>query len=109
MDTFIIFVKAVVCSSPNVKGYWNPSSLVDITESEIELMMILFAGLNSDQLSYAKVNESLAIGFMMLRFGIDDIMNTTNLIDNEGNIDYNNIELFLHWIMLFIFLRKRCI
>tara|TARA_B100001287_G_scaffold246559_1_gene224601 strand:+ start:1190 stop:2248 length:1059 start_codon:yes stop_codon:yes gene_type:complete len=90
--------KAVVCSSPNASaGYWNPSSLVDITESEIELMHAsYFAGIaNFDQLSYVeKVNESQAIGFMMLRFGVDDIMNTTNLIDNEGNIDYNNIELF---------------
>ena len=54
--------KAVVCSSPNASaGYWNPSSLVDITESEIELMHAsYFAGIaNFDQLSYAKkVNES---------------------------------------------------
>ena len=104
--------KAVVCSSPNASaGYWNPSSLVDITESEIELMHAsYFAGIaNFDQLSYAKkVNESQAIGFMMLRFGIDDIMNTTNLIDNEGNIDYNNIELFsaADYAFLFSYAKK---
>ena len=68
----------------------------DITNSEIELMRLLFCwNANFDQLSYVKkVNESQAVGFMILRFGIDDIMNTTNLIDNEGNVDYNNIELF---------------
>ena len=31
---------------------------------------------------------------MIIRFGVDDIMNTSNLIDNEGNVDYNRIELF---------------
>ena len=44
----------------------------------------------------------------MLRFGIDDIMNTTNLIDNEGNIDYNNIELFsaADYAFLFSYAKK---
>ena len=90
--------KAVVASSANSSSiYWNPSSLVDLTESEIELMHAsYFAGIaNFDQISYAKkVNETDAVGVMLLRFGVDDIMNTTNLIDNEGNVDYNRIELF---------------
>ena len=42
---------------------------------------------------------------MMLRFGVDDIMNTANLIDNEGNVDYNRIELFsTAGLCIFIFL-----
>ena len=70
--------------------------------------MHLILQLNFDQLSYVKkVNESQVVGFMMLRFGIDDIMNTTNLIDNEGNVDYNNIELFSSLIMLFYFLTQK--
>ena len=89
---------AVVASSGNSSAsYWNPSSLVDVSEPEIELMhAAYFSGIaNFDQLSYAKkVNENEAIGVMLLRFGVDDIMNTSNLIDNEGNIDYNRIELF---------------
>jgi hypothetical protein len=27
----------------------------------------------------------------MIRFGVDDILNTTELIDSQGNIDYNRI------------------
>ena len=27
-------------------------------------------------------------------FGVDDILNTTELIDSEGNVDYNRIQLF---------------
>jgi hypothetical protein len=30
----------------------------------------------------------------MIRFGVYDILNTTQLIDNEGNIDYNRISKF---------------
>ena len=87
--------KAIVASSANSSSiYWNPSSLVDLSETEMELMHAsYFAGIaNFDQFSYAKkVNETDAVGVMLLRFGVDDIMNTANLIDNEGNVDYNRI------------------
>jgi hypothetical protein len=33
-------------------------------------------------------------GDFVNRFGVDDILNTTELIDSEGNIDYNRISLF---------------
>ena len=36
-----------------------------------------------------------AVGISLIRFGVDDILNTTELIDNEGNIDYNRIKLSL--------------
>jgi len=104
--------KAVVASSVNSSSiYWNPSSLVDLTETEIELMHAsYFAGIaNFDQFSYAKkVNETDAVGVMLLRFGVDDIMNTANLIDNEGNVDYNRIELFsaADYAFLFSYARK---
>ncbi|MBT4217385.1 MAG: hypothetical protein HOE25_02315, partial [Flavobacteriales bacterium] len=45
---------------------------------------------------------------MLLRFGVDDIMNTANLIDNEGNVDYNRIELFsaADYAFLFSYAKK---
>ena len=104
--------KAVVASSANSSSvYWNPSALVDLSKTEIELMHAsYFSGIaNYDQLSYAKkVNETEAVGFMLLRFGVDDIMNTSNLIDNEGNVDYNQIELFsaADYAFLFSYARK---
>ena len=104
--------KAVVASSANSSSiYWNPSSLVDLTEFEIELMHAsYFSGIaNFDQFSYAKkVNETDAVGVMLLRFGVDDIMNTANLIDNEGNVDYNRIELFsaADYAFLFSYAKK---
>ena len=104
--------KAVVASTPNSSSvYWNPSSLVDLSNSEIELMHAsYFAGIaNFDQVSYAqKVYEEEAVGFMMIRFAVDDIMNTSNLIDNEGNVDYNRIELFsaADYAFLFSYAKK---
>ena len=104
--------KAVVASSANSSSvYWNPSALVDLSKTEIELMHAsYFSGIaNYDQFSYAKkVNETEAVGFMLLRFGVDDIMNTSNLIDNQGNVDYNQIELFsvADYAFLFSYARK---
>jgi hypothetical protein len=33
------------------------------------------------------------LGISLIRFGVDDILNTTELIDSQGNIDYNRISL----------------
>jgi hypothetical protein len=41
-----------------------------------------------------KLDENNAIGFSVIRFGVDDIPNTTELIDAEGNIDTDRITRF---------------
>ena len=90
--------KAVVASSANSSSiYWNPSSLVDLTESEIELMHAsYFAGIaNYNHASFAMpIDQQSALGISVIRFGVDDILNTTDLIDDDGNIDFNKISLF---------------
>ena len=104
--------KAVVATNVSSSSvYWNPSSLSELNGVEMELMHAsYFVGLaNFDQFSYAnKVNETDAIGFMILRFAVDDIMNTSNLIDNEGNIDYSRIDLFsaADYAFLFSYAKK---
>jgi hypothetical protein len=48
-----------------------------------------------DYIAYASpIDDRSAWGISMIRFGVDDILNTTELIDSEGNIDYNRISLF---------------
>jgi hypothetical protein len=42
----------------------------------------------------SRIDESSVGGFSFIRFGVDDIPNTTELIDAEGNIDYNRITTF---------------
>ena len=40
------------------------------------------------------IDKQSAVGISIIRFGVDDILNTTELIDSEGNIDFNRISLF---------------
>jgi hypothetical protein len=39
------------------------------------------------------IDDRSAWGISLIRFGVDDILNTTELIDSQGNIDYNRISL----------------
>ena len=90
--------KAVVASTKGVDaGYWNPAGLVDIKENEASLMhAAYFEGIaNYDFAGYAiPIDRNSTIAFYAIRFGVDDILNTTELIDNQGNIDFNRISLF---------------
>ena len=78
-------------------GYWNPAGLTKVTSKEIGLMHASYFA-NIAQYDYAAfampIDEKSAIGISLIRFGVDDILNTTQLIDNEGNIDYNRISFF---------------
>ena len=78
-------------------GYWNPSGLLKIEDSEASLMHASYFA-NIAQYDYAayakKIDDRSAWGISLIRFGVDDILNTTQLIDSEGNIDYNRISLF---------------
>jgi len=90
--------KAVVASTKGVDaGYWNPAGLVNIKDKELSLMhAAYFQGIaNYDYAAYAiPLDRNSTIAFYALRFGVDDILNTTELIDNQGNIDFNRISLF---------------
>jgi hypothetical protein len=89
---------AVVASTDDVHAsYWNPAGLVDIKTSELSLMHAsYFANIaNYDYAAFAMPldNES-AIALSIIRFGVDDILNTTQLIDDQGQINYDRISLF---------------
>lgn len=89
---------AVTASVSDVtSGYWNPAGLIGVEDSQIALMHAsYFANIAQyDYIGYAKnIDKHSAFGITAIRFGVDDIMNTTQLIDSEGNIDYNRISLF---------------
>ncbi len=89
---------AVVASSSDVNsGYWNPAGLVNLEDKQISLMHAsYFANIaNYDYAAFAMpLDNKSAVGLSVIRFGVDDILNTTQLIDSEGNIDYNRISLF---------------
>lgn len=78
-------------------GYWNPAGLMNLKHKQAALMHASYFA-NIAQYDYAAyampIDENSAWGISMIRFGVDDILNTTQLIDNQGNIDYNRISLF---------------
>ena len=89
---------AVTASSNDVNsGYWNPAGLIGLEQKQVSLMHASYFA-NIAQYDYAAyatpIDDQSAWGISMIRFGVDNIMNTTQLIDSQGNIDYNRISLF---------------
>lgn len=89
---------AVVASTEDVNAtYWNPAGLIRLEDTQGAFMHAsYFANIaNYDYMAFGKpIDQQSAWGFSVIRFGVDDILDTTQLIDNEGNIDYNRISLF---------------
>lgn len=89
---------AMTASTNDVNsGYWNPAGLVHLEDHQMSLMHAnYFANIAKyDYIAYANtIDDESAWGISLIRFGVDDIMNTTELIDSQGNIDYNRISLF---------------
>jgi hypothetical protein len=89
---------AVTASTNDVNsGYWNPAGLVHLQDGQVALMhSSYFANIAQyDYAAYAKpIDGESAWGISLMRFGVDDILNTTQLIDSQGNIDYNRISKF---------------
>lgn len=90
--------KAVTSLSKDVNSiYWNPAGLVNVEDQQASLMHAeYFQGIAKyDFGAYAKqINNSTAFALSLTRFSVDDILNTTQLIDSQGNIDFNRVSLF---------------
>lgn len=89
---------AVVSHTQDVNsGYWNPAGLLHLKDKQFSLMHANYFA-NIAQYDYAgfamPIDNQSAVGISLIRFGVDDILNTTQLIDSQGNIDYNRISLF---------------
>ena len=89
---------AVVASSQDVNsGYWNPAGLVQIEDRQIAVMhSSYFADIaNYNYVAFAMpLDNQTVIGISLIRFGVDDILDTTNLIDQQGIVNYDRINLF---------------
>lgn len=89
---------SVIAQTGDVNSaYWNPAGLTQLKDKQVGLMHASYFA-NIAQYDYAAfampVDEQSAVALSVIRFGVDDIMNTTELIDQNGNIDYNRIKLF---------------
>lgn len=89
---------SVTATSNDVNsGYWNPAGLVHLEDNALALMhSSYFANIaNYDYVAFAMpLDDRSAIGLSVIRFGVDDILDTTKLIDQQGNINYDRINLF---------------
>lgn len=79
-------------------GYYNPASLLN-TKKDMEFGIMhseYFKGIAKyDYLGFSKkLDENSVAGISLIRFGTDDIPNTTQLIDKEGNVNYDEITRF---------------
>jgi hypothetical protein len=104
---------AVVAQTSGVNsGYWNPAGLTGTNKwLDVGLMHSeYFAGIAKyDYLGLAHaIDEKSTAGFSLIRFAVDDIPNTTQLIDNEGRVDYDKITTFTaaDYAFLFSYARK---
>lgn len=79
-------------------GFWNPAGLqAQRQTTEVALMHAsYFGGLAAfDHLGVSrKLNAQNVVALNVVRLGIDNIYNTTQLIDNQGNIDYSQLQTF---------------
>ena len=89
---------AVTATTNDVNsGYWNPAGLVHLQDNQLALMhSSYFANIaNYNYAAFAMpLDNRSAVGISMIRFGVDDILDTTQLIDQQGNINYDRINLF---------------
>ena len=89
---------AVVGHTADVNsGYWNPAGLVHLEDNQMALMhSSYFANIaNYNYAAFAMpIDNRSAMGISIIRFGVDDILDTTQLIDDQGNINYDRINLF---------------
>jgi len=95
----LAMANSVVASVNDVtSGYWNPAGLMGV-KSDIEVALMhdeYFAGIAQDDylaLSY-RYDSNSVFGLTIIRFGVDNIPNTLNLVDATGNVNYNNITTF---------------
>ena len=90
---------SVTASSSDVhSAFWNVAGLAS-AEKKYEVAAMhaeYFAGIakyDNIGISYKK-DENTTLGATILRFGIDNIPNTLELIDENGNVDYSRITRF---------------
>jgi hypothetical protein len=79
-------------------GYWNPAGLL-LQKSNLQVGLMhaeYFAGIAKyDYIGASKrIDSNSVIGLTFIRFGVDNIPNTTELIDANGNVDYSRLKSF---------------
>lgn len=88
----------VAVVSDVTSGYWNPAGLLGQTNDYNGVLQHAeyFSGIAKyDYAAFSLPLDSLsALGFSLIRFGIDDIPDTRFLYDASGALNYDNVRFF---------------
>jgi hypothetical protein len=88
---------AASCSDVT-SAYWNPAGLV-LGKGDLQIGLMhaeYFAGIAKYDYGsvIAPVDATSSAGISIIRFAIDDIIDSTELIDADGNINYDRLKSF---------------
>lgn len=88
----------IVSANDVTAGYWNPAGLL-FQQSNLQVGLMhaeYFAGIAKyDYIAASKrIDSNSVAGISFIRFGIDNIPNTLELVDANGNVDYSRIKSF---------------
>jgi len=103
---------AVASQTGVESAYWNPASLIELNKKyELSAMHAeYFAGMAAyDYVGLGiKLDEKSALALSVIRYGVDDIPNTLELIDKDGNIRYDLVSTFsaADYAFLFSYAKK---
>lgn len=80
-------------------GYWNPAGLTGVQNYPTLNFMHASYFSNIAKYDYGSfaipINDNKrTLGLSVLRFAVDDIPNTLDLVEPDGSINYNNIQTF---------------
>ena len=89
---------AVASQTGVESAYWNPASLIELNKKyELSAMHAeYFAGMAAyDYVGLGiKLDNKSSLALSVIRYGVDDIPNTLELIDKDGNIRYDLVSTF---------------
>lgn len=100
----------IASTKDETAGYWNPAGLTGIKDHPSLGFMHAeyFSGIAKYEYLSAGIpiqDNRRALGISLIRFAVDEIPNTLNLVEPDGSINYNNIKTFTvaDWAMLLSF------
>jgi hypothetical protein len=93
-------------------GYWNPAGL-SLGKGDLQIGLMhaeYFAGIAKYDFGgfAAPIDATRTVGFSFIRFAVDDIIDSTELIDADGNINYDRLKSFsaAYYAFLFTYAKK---
>lgn len=96
-------------------GFWNPAGLT-LSTGDLQIALMhseYFAGIGKFDYAAiaAPIDATRTAGLSVIRFAVDDIIDSTDLIDADGNINYDRLKSFsaADYAFLFTYAKKTAI